>query len=136
MVVAAIIAPQIINLTGPLAIVQGGDYFLEFIVKDVDGAVVNLTGVVASTDLRCEFRNATIQQGGTPSNCPIPEIYISGATQGKILLRIPNGQTKQFDNQILAGKWDMELTLVGLRYRIVQGDWISDAMQVTRRYNS
>jgi hypothetical protein len=136
LVVAAIISPQIIDLTGANAIVQGSDYFLEFVVKDVDGAVVNLTGVVASTDIKCEFRDKTLQQGGVTTNCPVPQLYVSNATQGKILLMIPNGQTKQFDNQVLSGKWDIELTLAGLRYRIVQGNWTNDAKQVTRRYNS
>lgn len=136
MPVAAIIVPQVINLVGDLEIIQGSDYFLEFTVKDVDGAVVNLTGVTPATDLKCEFRTATLQQGGTTVNCPIPALYIANTSQGKILLHLPNGQTKHFTNQALGGKWDVELTLNGLRSRIVQGEWKIDAKQVTSRYNS
>lgn len=130
------IIPEILNLTD---IVQGSDNYFELQIKDVDGVIVDLTGVTPSTDIKCEFRtdyyNAATPPGGTTTGCPVPRVYIGDAEAGKVWLHLPSVQTKYASGQVLSGKWDMEILLGGLKFRPFMGAWTIDAKQVTIRYS-
>lgn len=133
MAVEVIIIPEIVNLTGPNAIVQGSDCFFEFQVKDDEGGVVDLTSGV----VKCQLRTAGLNAGGVTTGCPQPNAYISDAINGKIFLHFPNAQTKYVSGQVMKGIYDIELLHInGLKYRTHQGSWTIDNLQVTNSLNA
>lgn len=129
-----IIAPETVDFTGTKAIVQGSDNYFELQCKDVDGAIVDLTGVNQSTDIKCEFRNDFLSaSGSSPTNCPQPTIYISNASQGKLMVHIHSRQSKYVSTQVLSGRYDIEIVLGGYKFRAFQGQWAVDGKQVTTK---
>jgi hypothetical protein len=127
--VEQIIVSQVIDLTGSNVIVQGASFFLEFDVKVAGGGIADLTGGT----LACEFRNDYSTAGGATTNCPVATCYLSNAALGKVFLYIASTQTKATYpfTKIIAGRWDAEVLMTsGLKYRIAEGAWAVDNLQV------
>lgn len=134
--VARIIIPEVVNLKDGNIIVQGADNYYEFQVKDVDGTIVDISGVDPTTELFCEFRTHKLgDAGSTTSGCPIPRLYIPASNQGKLWLHLTKIQTNNTPSQILEGFYDIEMIFEGHKCRIFEGAWKHDAKQVTNKYN-
>jgi len=131
-----VVLPEKVDLSGILQIVQGSDYFLGLVLRDIDGTIVDLTAVVVATDIQCEFRTAALPTG-VKTGCPVPLVYLDPLrTTGKIWLHLMRNETEQVVGQVLAGRWDMEITLNGYKYRAFEGNWSIDQLQVTTKYSS